>query len=52
MIGEALTRHADLRRAVVRARVREDVRFLGFVPARGAARFLFARARVPVSFAV
>jgi glycosyltransferase involved in cell wall biosynthesis len=32
VIGEALTRHADLRRAVVRARVREDVRFLGFVP--------------------
>ena len=32
VIGEALDRHADLRRAVVRARVREDVRFLGFVP--------------------
>jgi glycosyltransferase involved in cell wall biosynthesis len=32
VIGEALHRHADLRRAVVRARVREDVRFLGFVP--------------------
>jgi glycosyltransferase involved in cell wall biosynthesis len=32
VIGEALNRHADLRRAVVRARVREDVRFLGFVP--------------------
>src|SRR5579863_3412090 len=32
VIGEALTQHADLRRAVVRARVREDVRFLGFVP--------------------
>jgi glycosyltransferase involved in cell wall biosynthesis len=32
VIGESLNRHADLRRAVVRARVREDVRFLGFVP--------------------
>src|SRR5260370_19092198 len=32
VIGEALNSHADLRRAVVRARVREDVRFLGFVP--------------------
>jgi glycosyltransferase involved in cell wall biosynthesis len=32
VIGEAPNRHADLRRAVVRARVREDVRFLGFVP--------------------
>ena len=32
VIGEALNRQADLRRAVVRARVREDVRFLGFVP--------------------
>jgi glycosyltransferase involved in cell wall biosynthesis len=32
VIGEALNRHSDLRRAVVRARVREDVRFLGFVP--------------------
>src|SRR5207245_10625719 len=32
VIGEALDRHADLRRAVVRARVREDVGFLGFVP--------------------
>jgi glycosyltransferase involved in cell wall biosynthesis len=32
VIGEAPTRHAELRSAVVRARVREDVRFLGFVP--------------------
>jgi glycosyltransferase involved in cell wall biosynthesis len=32
VIGEAPTRHAELRNAVVRARVREDVRFLGFVP--------------------
>ncbi len=52
VIGEALTRHADLRRAVVRSRVQEDVRFLGFVPRSGAARFLFARARVPVPLAI
>jgi glycosyltransferase involved in cell wall biosynthesis len=32
VIGEAPTRHVELRSAVVRARVREDVRFLGFVP--------------------
>jgi glycosyltransferase involved in cell wall biosynthesis len=44
VIGEALTRHADLRRAVVRARVREDVRFLGFVPLP-VLRVFYARAR-------
>ncbi len=43
VIGEALTRHADLRRAVVRARVREDVRFLGFVP-RPVLRVFYSRA--------
>jgi glycosyltransferase involved in cell wall biosynthesis len=32
VIGEAPSRHAELRSAVVRARVREDVRFLGFMP--------------------
>ncbi len=32
LIGDELTKHPDLRRAVVRTRVREDVRFLGFVP--------------------
>ncbi len=32
VIGDELSKHPDLRRAVVRARVREDVRFLGFVP--------------------
>jgi glycosyltransferase involved in cell wall biosynthesis len=32
VIGEAPARHAALRSAVVRARVREDVRFLGFMP--------------------
>jgi glycosyltransferase involved in cell wall biosynthesis len=43
VIGEALNRHADLRRAVVRARVREDVRFLGFVP-RPVLRVFYSRA--------
>jgi glycosyltransferase involved in cell wall biosynthesis len=44
VIGEALTRHADLRRAVVRSRVREDVRFLGFVPP-AVLRVFYSRAR-------
>ncbi len=44
MIGEALTHHTDLRNAVVRARVREDVRFLGFVP-RPVLRVLYSRAQ-------
>ncbi len=43
VIGESLNRHADLRRAVVRARVREDVRFLGFVP-RPVLRVFYSRA--------
>ena len=44
VIGEALTQHADLRLAVVRARVREDVRFLGFVP-QPVLRVFYANAR-------
>jgi glycosyltransferase involved in cell wall biosynthesis len=32
LIGDDLGKHPDLRRAVVRTRLREDVRFLGFVP--------------------
>ena len=36
--------HADLRRAVVRSRVREDVRFLGFVP-HPVLRVFYSRAR-------
>ncbi len=44
VIGDALTRHPDLRRAVVRTRVREDVRFLGFVP-YPVLRVFYARAR-------
>ena len=48
LIGDALTEQSDLRRAVVRSRVRGDVRFLGFVPQtvlrvfyKRAAAFLF-----------
>ncbi len=44
VIGEALGHHADLRNAVVRSRVREDVRFLGFVP-RPVLRVFYAHAR-------
>lgn len=44
VIGDELTKHPDLRRAVVRARVREDVRFLGFVP-HPVLRVFYARAR-------
>jgi glycosyltransferase involved in cell wall biosynthesis len=44
VIGDELAKHADLRRAVVRARVREDVRFLGFVP-HPVLRVFYARAR-------
>ncbi len=44
VIGDALTKHPDLRRAVVRTRVREDVRFLGFVP-YPVLRVFYARAR-------
>jgi glycosyltransferase involved in cell wall biosynthesis len=43
VIGEAPSRHTDLRRAVLRARVREDVRFLGFVP-RPVLRVFYSRA--------
>jgi len=44
MIGDELSKHADLRRAVIRARIREDVRFLGFVP-YPVLRVFYARAR-------
>ena len=44
VIGDALTKHPDLRRAVVRTRVREDVRFLGFVP-HPVLRVFYSRAR-------
>ncbi len=44
LIGDELTKHPDLRRAVVRTRVREDVRFLGFV-AYPVLRVFYSRAR-------
>jgi len=44
LIGNALAEHSDLRRAVVRSRVRGDVRFLGFVPLP-VLRVFYARAR-------
>jgi glycosyltransferase involved in cell wall biosynthesis len=44
LIGDELGKHPDLRRAVVRTRLREDVRFLGFVP-HAVLRVFYARAR-------
>jgi len=44
LIGNALAEHSDLRRAVVRSRVRGDVRFLGFVPLP-VLRVFYARAQ-------
>jgi glycosyltransferase involved in cell wall biosynthesis len=44
VIGEALNHNTHLRNAVVRARVREDVRFLGYVP-RPVLRVFYSRAR-------
>jgi glycosyltransferase involved in cell wall biosynthesis len=44
VIGDEVAKHADLRRAVVKARVREDVRFLGFVE-HSVLRVFYARAR-------
>lgn len=44
LIGDELTKHPDLRRAVVRTRLREDVRFLGFVP-YPVLRVFYSRAR-------
>ena len=32
VIGDELSKHADLRRTVVKTRIQNDVRFLGFVP--------------------
>lgn len=32
IIGDEVSRHPDLRRAVIKARMQNDVRFLGFVP--------------------
>jgi glycosyltransferase involved in cell wall biosynthesis len=44
VIGDELSKHPDLRRAVVRSRVRENVRFLGFVP-YPVLRVFYARAK-------
>lgn len=44
VIGDELAQHSDLRRAVVRSRMREDVRFLGFVP-HPVLRVLYKHAR-------
>jgi glycosyltransferase involved in cell wall biosynthesis len=44
VIGDELTKHPDLRRAVIRTRLRDDVRFLGFVP-HGVLRVFYSRAR-------
>lgn len=44
VIGDELAKHPDLRRAVVRTRVREEVRFLGFLP-HSVLRVFYARAR-------
>jgi glycosyltransferase involved in cell wall biosynthesis len=44
LIGDELTKHPALRRTVVRTRVREDVRFLGFVP-HPVLRVLYKHAR-------
>jgi glycosyltransferase involved in cell wall biosynthesis len=44
VIGDSLAPHPDLRRAVVRTRLREDVRFLGFVPL-SVLRTFYAHAR-------
>lgn len=32
LIGDELSKHSDLRRAVIKTRIQQDVRFLGFVP--------------------
>ncbi len=32
LIGDELSKHADLRRAVIKTRIQQDARFLGFVP--------------------
>lgn len=44
LIGDELGKHPDLRRTVVRTRLREDVRFLGFVP-HAVLSVFYARAR-------
>jgi glycosyltransferase involved in cell wall biosynthesis len=45
VIGDDLARHQELRRSVVKTRMQEEVRFLGFVP-HGVLRAFYAHARV------
>jgi len=45
VIGDDVARHQALRRAVVKTRMQEEVRFLGFVP-HGVLRAFYAHARV------
>jgi glycosyltransferase involved in cell wall biosynthesis len=45
IIGDELSKHPDLRRAVVRSRVQNDVRFLGFVPI-GVLRIFYDLAKI------
>jgi len=45
IIGDELSKHADLRRAVIKSRVQNDVRFLGFVPI-GVLRIFYDLAKV------
>jgi glycosyltransferase involved in cell wall biosynthesis len=45
VIGDEMAKHPALRRAVVRTRLREEVRFLGFVP-HAVLRAFYARARL------
>jgi glycosyltransferase involved in cell wall biosynthesis len=45
IIGDELSKHPDLRRAVIRSRVQNDVRFLGFVPI-GVLRIFYDLAKI------
>ena len=45
IIGDELSKHADLRRAVIKSRVQNDVRFLGFVPI-GVLRIFYDLAKI------
>jgi len=45
IIGDELSKHPDLRRAVIKSRVQADVRFLGFVPI-GVLRIFYDLAKI------
>jgi len=45
IIGDELSKHPDLRRAVIKNRVQNDVRFLGFVPI-GVLRIFYDQAKI------